>query len=507
MSYSKALTVRIRDGFVNLVNSIGTSKDSRTQTQYNLAMLDPNQLLIAYRTNWLARRIVNCIAEDATREWRDWQAADDQIQAIEDEEKKHKVQRKMKQALVRARLFGGGALVMGVDGSGPPSEPLDLDRLGKDCLKFVIPLSCFEITAAQRITDVTSEWYGRPQYYTINTGTTTIGELSQQINEQIHPSRVIEFIGNELPDWNLTNGNNQWGDSVLQVVDDVLKDYGMSLSAVAAMINDCKIDVFKIPGLTKNIANAEWEQRLKTRLVASNVMKSTINAMIMDGEEEWDRKQTTFAGLPQILQEMLKTAAGAAGIPMTRLVGHGSGSGKSTLGSSGGESDLRNYYDDVASNQKNEFGPLMAPLDEVIERSALGTYDDAIYYEWTPLYIPDPMEESTIALNKVQVYAADVTSGLINPDVLRAGRLNQLVEDHFYPGLEDAIEEFGAEPEEPEVGPDDVNAHIAMLQKSSQQLQQIGKAAQPALPKPAPAPAKKSGVKDGRALDGLRMFQ
>lgn len=509
--FSKSLTTKIRDGFVNLVNSLGTGKDARTATQYGLTILTVDQLVTAYRSNWLARRIVDCFAEDATREWRSWQAADNQIQKIEDEERKHNLQRKVRQAIVRARLFGGSALVMGIDGTGNVNEPLDLDRVGEGSLKFVVVLSSYEITAAARIKDVTSEWYGRPEYYTINTGNATLGDASQQIHDQIHPSRVIEFTGNELPDWNLTNATNTWGDSVLQVVDDVLKDYGSSIASIASLINDCKVDVFKIPGLTKNIANPDYESRLKTRLTTSNVMKSSINAMIMDEAETWERIQTQFAGLPAVMQELLKVCAGAAGIPMTRLVGHGSGSGKSTLGNgtSGGESDLRNYYDECTSKQKNEYGPLLAPLDEVLERSALGTYDEQIYYEWTPLYTPDPMEEAQIAVAKSQVMTADVGAGIINPDVLRTARINQLVEDGFYPGLEDAVDEHGAEPEEPQVGPEDVANHLSMLQKSSQQLQQIGKTANPAaLPKPAPGkPTKQPTADGGRSLRSMRMFQ
>jgi hypothetical protein len=82
-----------------------------------------------------------------------------------------------------------------------------------------------------------------------------------------------------------------------------------------------------------------------------------------------------------------------------------------------------------------------------------------------------------------------VTNGLINPDVLRKVRINQLVEDNFYPGLQDAVDELGEEPPEPETpSPDDINAHIGMLQRSSQQLQQIGKAAvDPATAKKQPA--------------------
>lgn len=509
----------VQDGLSNVVSALGTGKDPRTATQYTLTQQSPEQLLTAYRSNWLAGRIVDSFAEDATREWRSWQASEDQIEKLEEEEKRVGAKKKVQQALVRARLFGGAGIIMGIDGAGDVSEPLDLDQVGEGALKFLVVLSSFEMSRGQLIVDANSPWFGRPSYYRVNTGRAELGPAGDGQGptslSDIHPSRVIEFVGREIPSWDITNGTPMWGDSVLTQVDDVLKDYGTSLASIAALINDCKVDVFTIPGLTKQISNPNYEARITKRVSLSNQMKSAINAMLMDENEKWERVQTQFAGMPQIMSEMLKVVAGAAGIPLTRLVGHGSGSGKSTLGNgtSGGESDLRNYYDEVSSDQENDIGPRLAPLDEVLERSALGSYDPNVYYEWSPLYTPDPMEAAQIALSKAQAYNVDVAAGQINPDVLRRVRINQLIEDGFYPGLQDAIDELGDEPEEdPGVSPDDVAAHIQMLQRSSQQLQQIGAAAQPrALPKPGgkpqPAAERPTANDGGRSLRDLRMFR
>lgn len=500
---TRTKAVAVRDGLSNVVTAIGTAKDARTQTQYNLTLLAPDQLLIAYRTNWLARRIVDCFAEDATREWRSWQASEDQIELLEEAEKNLNLRQKTKQALVRARLFGGSAMIMGIDGAGNVDEELDLERVKQGALKFVLVLSSYEMSRGQMIVDATSPWFGRPEYYMINTGRADLGDVTES-TRRIHPSRVIELIGNEIPSWDVVNGTSTWGDSVIQVVDDVLKDYGTSLASIAAMISDSKIDIFTIPGLTKKIQNAGYEAAITKRLALANQMKSILNAMVMDENEQHDRVQTQFSGLPQIMSELLKVVAGAAGVPLTRLVGHGSGSGTSTLsGKSGGESDLRNYYDECTSKQENDLSPALAPLDEVLERSALGSFDDSIYYEWTPLYTPDPNEEADIQLTKAQAFSSDVTNGLINPDVLRKVRINQLIEDGAYPGLQEAIDEFGEEPDEPEVSEEDVAAHVQMLQRSSQQLQSIGKAAQPALPKPTQTPTADSG----HSLRGMRMFR
>jgi hypothetical protein len=60
--------------------------------------------------------------------------------AVKDLENRFFIQRKVYQAPVRSRLYGGGALVIGVD-QGHPEEELDLDKVGQGDLKFVIAVS------------------------------------------------------------------------------------------------------------------------------------------------------------------------------------------------------------------------------------------------------------------------------------------------------------------------------------------------------------------------------
>src|ERR1700729_3628070 len=156
------------DSLVNFVTGIGTPKDASTASCFQLCILNRNQLENMYRSNWMARAGVDCPAEDATREWRSWQGSDKQIDAIEALERKFQLQMKMRQALIRANLYGGASLVLGVE-QGQPDEELDFDAVGKDDLKFIVVLNRYELNAGPRIYNVMSRWYTRPEYYTIST--------------------------------------------------------------------------------------------------------------------------------------------------------------------------------------------------------------------------------------------------------------------------------------------------------------------------------------------------
>lgn len=477
----------VYDNFINFITGLGTTKDPTSATQYIYHELDRNELEQAYRGNWIARAVIDAPAEDATKEWRHWQASKEEIEKIETIEKTLMVQMKMRQAATRARLYGGAAMVIGVD-QGDIEEPLDLEAVGEGDLKWVVVMNRYELAAGPRIYDVESPWFTRPEYYTVATPTMNLEGQGAGIPSMgmahMHPSRVIEFVGHELPDWRLAPLGGNWGDSVLQVMDDTLKSWGMTLAGIANMVNDAKMDVVKIPEFSKMIVNQTYRDNLFKRFSAANQAKSVVNTLIMDAKEEWERIQTNFAGLPQILLALQPVVAASGGIPVSRLMGQSPGKGLSQA-TSGGESDLYNYYDGITSKQKTEYSPKMVSLDQCIVRSALGKYDPGIYYDWAPLYKEQPKDVATVRLQRAQTTQIYANLGLINEDAFRQAVVNQMIEDGDYAGLDDAIDEHGMEPPEPT--PEEMAQHQALLSASkvAGAKPQIGGPQKPkALPKP-----------------------
>jgi hypothetical protein len=453
------------DSLQNIVSGLGTAKDPRTANVFTFRELNRFELESAYRSDWVARIVVDAPADDATREWREWQANQDQIAAIEKLEQGLFLQKKMRQALVRARLYGGACLMIGVDDGKEPEEELDIEKVGKGDLRYLVVLNRYELNAGPRIYDVGSPWYTRPVYYSVSTPLTGFeGEggkfdpnnplsYKSKINAgdpffqvtpnsgllRVHPSRIVEFAGNELPDWRLAPLGGGWGDSVLQTVDDALKDWAMTVAGVASMVNDAKVDVISVPGLSERASSQKYRDKLINRFSVANMSKSINNSLLIDKDELWQRIRTNFGDVPQLLREMMVVVAGAGRIPVSRLMGQSPGRGLSQT--SGGEQDMINYYDTVASQQKSDYTPRMLPLDEVLIRAALGTRDPAITYKWGPLYRPDPKDVAQIQLQKAQATQVYVSLGLINTDAMREGVINQLIEDAVYPGFEDAIDD------------------------------------------------------------------
>lgn len=428
----------MNDTLLNLVTGMGTDKDKLTSTMFQYGEMGKQQLEAAYRSDWISRKVTDIPAYDSFREWRVWEADKNDLTAIETVEKSMHIKRKSMLALQRGRLYGGGALIMGVD-QGTSDEPLDFDKLGKDCLQFVHAVNKYQLSGGPIDWDVMSPYYGTPSYFTVS------GQ-GQNSALKIHPSRVIRFCGNEAPDPLVTDG---WGDSVLQVCADAILACGTVSASIATLVAEAKIDVVGMPELSEKIMNKDYEDRLKKRFGLAATMKSVYNILIVDAAEEWQRLQANFTGFPDILKMYLLIASGAADIPATRFLGQ-SPTGLSATG----ESDTRNYYDRIATEQSTMISPNMEPLDKVILASALGKIPEEMFYEWEPLWQMTEVEKSTVAKNKSDVMTADVNAGLITPVVLQKARENQLIEDGTYPGLEQLIEEFGDDIDEREENAD-----------------------------------------------------
>lgn len=429
------------DSLQNLITGLGTSKDKMQGTQFVFSELSKGQLEAAYRSDWIARKVIDIPAQDSTREWRAWQSDKADIGDLEKLEKTLYLQRKVKTALQKARLYGGAALLMGVD-NGSLDKELIPEKVQKDQLKFVHVVSRYELSAGEIDWDINSEYYGTPKYYTRAGGGPT------EMGGRIHPSRVVRFIGSEVPDLSITAG---WGDSILQVVNDAVMSAGMVCTNGSQLVNELKMDIIKIPDLAASLSHKEYATRLNERFSLANVAKSLYNILLLDKEEDWERITANLTGLPDVLRMYLLIASGAADIPATRMLGQ-SPAGLSATG----ESDLRNYYDHVKSEQQTVQQPAMMKLDEILIRSALGTANpDDVTFLWNPLWQLDEMQKSTITGQKATSFKTDVDAGLIPSEVLRDARINQLIEDGLYPGLEQILDDYGPlEPidDNPELG-------------------------------------------------------
>jgi phage-related protein (TIGR01555 family) len=435
--------VRFADRLVNLMSGAGTTADKRTWGRYQTPWLDQAQIEASYRGSWLMRKAIDLPPYDMTRAGRDWQAKPDQIEKLEAEERRLQLWDKLRRGLVLGRL-GGGALILGIK-QGSPLDPVDPTRVVLGDVRYAHLTSRYRLGLGAPITDPESPWYGRPSYFQM----TPAG--GQPV--QVHPSRVIAFRGQQVPDMATADWQSVfWGDPVAQSIMDAVQNADMAQGGFATLIDEAKLDIIKMPGLMQNAATAEYEQRFMERLRLANLGKSTHRALVIDADEEWDQRQINWAGMPDVLAAYVQIVAGAADIPATRLLGKSPDGMNAT-----GEGDENNYREMITGRQTNDLKPLIDQIDDLLIPSALGQRDPNISWLFAPLSVMSETEAATVAKTKAETTQIYANSGLVPTIAMEKGVQNQLIEDGIYPGLDGVLDGMSDEERFPSLTAPDPN--------------------------------------------------
>lgn len=416
---------QIWDGYGNVVAGFGGGRDKASAGVYVDRTYGDAELLAAYETSFLPRRIVDTIAEDATRRWRNWNAPPDQISAIEAEESRTGVLLAVETGLKNGRLLGGAAVYFPVRGQAPDT-PFDPKTVGKGDLRRCIVFSQMQLTQGDLDEDLDSENFGNPEFYLYK-------KPSGAGDVKIHHSRLMIFKGDERP-LDMPRVSTAWSRSVLQVVLNATKHVDGAITAIANLIFEAKIDVINVKGLMQKLASQPgYEADLLKRFSMASMSKSVNGTLILDELEQYQQKSQTYGSLPELIDRFYQYVSGSCSIPVTRLFGTSPGGLNAT-----GEADIRHYYDRVQSMQNNKITPAMKNYDEAVIRSALGRRPKEIFYTWRPLWQVTEKERAEIGLNITKMGETMIKNGMIDPYSMGMAVVNAITEHEALPGLEDA---------------------------------------------------------------------
>lgn len=437
-----------RDGLENAVAGLGGSRDKMSFNVWERNRpLSQVELQNMYRFSWLAQKIITIPADDMVREWRTVSSTreDDEGKLAAEWakiEKKFQVRAKVHEALVWGRLYGGSCIIIGTkDGMRDPSRPLDIESIRPGDLKYLHVLDRWRMAPGPiRTSDLTSPNFGLPETYII-----------AESSVQVHWTRILRFGGTKLPYFSWLE-NGYWDDPIMNKVMDSLAARETSTKAVATMMFEANVDVISGAGISDLLTIKNGETKLAKRFMAAAIMKSFNRVLLLDEKEKYEKKSNQFANLDKIMQEFMSDVSGAADIPVTRLFGQSPAGMNAT-----GESDTRNYYDRISSDQETNLTPNLNILDEVLYRSEVGEGFEDMCSEFNPLWQITAKEQSEINFANAQadkIYAIDIGA-------ISVGNVaHELVARGQYTTLTDADAELAEElsrpiegdPTDPEVG-------------------------------------------------------
>lgn len=424
------------DQIQNMIAALGTSRDKRSHTHYAPTIPQTRfDLDNMYRCSWAAGKIVDCVADDMTREWvrLKWDNFDKDeatSRIITNEANRFDLKGKVNAVLKWARLYGGATVLIGIAGDKDLSKPLILGNVRKGALRFLHVLDRWRLAPTGEVdSDLDSPNFGLPKYY-------TLAETGESNAPFIHWTRVVRFDGRQLP-YFIWQQNARWDDSVLQNIVDDIKDFDTGMKGAASMLWEANVDIISTQDLDLNIAS-NHQQKVIDRWMVAAMMKSFNRMMLIDKDaEEYHQKTTQFSGITDLIGKLMLNLSGACDIPVTRLFG------QTPVGlSSTGEADIRNYYDHIASKQQAQLRRPLERLFEVIVRSATGAMPKNFEIEFNPLWQMSDSEKATAEYTRAQaaqIYEqmGAITAGLVARELKERGCFHtmtdkdvKLAEDH-----------------------------------------------------------------------------
>lgn len=415
---------RTTDGFDNFVAGLGLGQPNQLAqsgyTKGNEVTRKRSTLEAAYRDSWVVGRMVDVVAEDMLREGITLKA---QLKPGDSEAFTLNMRRlgvpgRLSSAIKWGRLYGGGLAVILIDGDDL-EEPLRVEDVQQGSFRGLHVLDRWQVTPSNETISELGSMLGYPESYAVHTGP----EGSKTLGAHIHHSRVIRFIGVELPYYERLR-EQQWGASVVERAYDRILALDSSTHGAANLMLRSYLRTIGVDGLRDILAaGGAAEKALHKMFAMLRLMQTNEGVTLLDKNDTFTTHSWSFAGVYDVLQAFAEQIAGATGIPLVRLLG------QSPKGFSTGEADLRTYYDTIASQQEDDLRPAFEKLLPILARSLWGKpLPDGWDFEFPSLWQPSEPDKSTIATQDAQGVAGLHAAGLITEsqalaELRRSGQL------------------------------------------------------------------------------------
>ncbi len=393
----------LQNGLSDLVNTMKTHQTITGGSQlagYDTTAFNNNYSLIThnwtvltylYSSNGLIQTAIDLPIQDALSKGIEIESLDmssDQISQIQQFMERENQWELLRRAWAWGRLYGGGALI--INTNQDPSTPLHLGSLHNS------PMSFYDVDRWQLVAPHDVE--------------TDLSSPFHLHGTKIDPSRIIIIKGKSAP-WYLRKQLRGWSLSECEHIFRPLNLYLKTENVLYEVIDEAKVDVFRLEGLTEKLQMSphSTSDAVLGKVQLTNELKSVVNAVVLDKQDEFETKTQSFAGISDLMKENRIGVAAALRMPVTKLFG------LSASGFNTGESDLESYNQMVQSNIREKMKPVIRRLIECNMYHLWGqTFDFTV--NWPPLRALTSAEEQKSKDSKYNRATDAFTKGLINKE-------------------------------------------------------------------------------------------
>lgn len=394
------------DGYMNVVNRIGTSKDSSEAYEFAPEIQVPDIDLAAhYEGNGLFAKIIDAPAEKAATRDFDLGISDKNAEslvtdALEDLEWAATAV----QAVKWSRLFGGAIAVMLIDDGGRLEDPVNWDAiLGIDELvlfeRAVVEPDYYSMyNYGKRYgLDRSRTRYGKPEFFRVN---------SQYGSFTVHESRCLVFRNGNLPEITTQAEYRYWGLPEYLRIKRVLRETVTNHSIGTKMMEKSVQGIYKMKDLTEKLAFEGGEDAVYKRMEVIDMVRGFLNSIIIDMDgEDYSFQTFQVSGYRDVIDASCNILSAVTNIPQTILFGSSPAGMDST-----GTSDLENWYNYLGQISDLQIKPNLQRLLDILFRGWLNTgklTDEPMYkLAFKPFWNLSESEQADLDLKKVQIQQA-----------------------------------------------------------------------------------------------------
>lgn len=408
--------------------------------------------------NGLLRACIETVADDSTREWIELKRdtsnpdRDEDGELSPEEEERQKEDKREGDALITEmnktmrkyrlkEVFHEAKQLAGYEGGA--MIYIDTGAIG-DELKT--PLNTSNFTAEIKMGDlkgfividpvnVFPGLYNstdplRPDYF--------VPETWWVLGREVHKSRLVRIVDNEVPVL-LKPSYNFMGLAQAQILWDYVLHFQQCRVASADLVTKHSMTVFKT-AMGEVLFSQDGLRNLDTRIRLFKQNRDNLNIVAIDKEnEDLVNVEASVTGIDSICKQALEYLAALNRTPAVKLLGISPSGFNAT-----GESDIRNYYDFIASQQEKVFREGIQRCLDILQLNLNGKIDKSLTFEFAKL-----SEEDKNTRVQYQKTKADVIGALLDHQIISGDEARKALSDDPDSGFtdldpDDAPEEEGS---------------------------------------------------------------
>lgn len=392
------------------------------------------------------RRIVETIAQEMTRKWIRITSADDGDDDDENDEARADKIAKINQEMDRLNVrevfktiaeqdgfFGRAHLYIDTGDSDDPAElklPIGdgKDKTSKAKVSKSKPVMALRAVEAvwtyptnyNSNDPLKGDWYNPDMWFVMG--------------KQVHVSRLLPFIGRPVPDL-LKPAYSFGGLAMTQMAKPYVDNWLQTRQSVNDIISAFSVFVLKT-NMSSVLQGGGMEAEMARAALFNNLRNNRGLFMVDKNEEEFDNVSAPLNSLDALQAQSQEHMAAVSGIPLVKLLGIT----PSGLNASS-EGEIRVFYDTIGAYQEAFFRDNLTKVIDFIQLSLFGDVDDAIVYQFEPLFSLTEKELAEARKAEAETDQIYIDGGVVSPDEVRGRLAND--PDSLYQNLSPADADDG----------------------------------------------------------------